>query len=144
MRIRLWGGAVDMPPPLRDAHYELRVSESLLRSANEEGRITDEFEHGINYPCNLVPVNSRPHRLWRQVETECRAAVGDYEGAARSLGLAVDAGLRDLAWIRRCSALTHLRSRPEYPAMVTTVEARVAPRSAIYLAAALPLFRVPR
>ena len=144
MRMRIWGADLELPPPLTNVPRGLALSETILRLTNVHGRVTAEFEDSVAELCGSVPSHSRPQRLWRQVEAECRASVGDLDGAARALRHTVDVGLRDLAWMRRCPAIAPLRERPDFAELEATVATRLAPRIAIYRAAALPLPPPPR
>ncbi len=61
-----------------------------------------------------------------QFYTEMLLATGDLYGARGALGIAVDAGLYDLAWMDRCPLLERLRGDPTWPDLRARVEARAA------------------
>jgi serine/threonine-protein kinase len=138
-RMWLWGAPVAPESDVEHVHPVMRRFDVHMRHIVRTGSLAPAFGADVADMCAQVPPVSRPQRLFRQVEAECRAFVGDTRGALEAVERSVAAGLRDLAWMRRCPLLDAVRPEPEFPALLATVEARVAPRIALYRAAAVPI-----
>ena len=130
-RLTLWRGApVGPPATIVGANEHARRTSSLLVAIASGERPHDD---DLAYMRAITArATHRLRRLWLQVLTEIALAHGDIPGALDTLVEAVDAGMLDLAWLRRCPLLAPLRGDPAFTAHEAAVERATAPIVAAY------------
>jgi hypothetical protein len=90
----------------------------------ETGKVEASQAAYIRAYADSFPPNTRPRRLYRQIEAETCVLADDREGAIRATREAVDDGLDDLAWIESCPLLLDLRREPALAESIALVRQR--------------------
>jgi tRNA A-37 threonylcarbamoyl transferase component Bud32 len=119
----------DLEPPADFGYRAFEIVYGALARTLRTRRVTAADARIIEELC-AAAVGSRVCRMWRQIEAEMYGYAGDAERCAEAIARAVDAGLRDLNWMRRCPAIAPARSHPRF----AVAEAAVAARAEVALA----------
>lgn len=104
---------------------DIEVLTWIMRSAARGQGIDKEVIRRLDSGLDEAGGDSRYRTLQYQFYTEIAARVGMRREAIRYLGHAVDCGLVDINWLRRCPLMTELEHESEYHNAVATVESRV-------------------
>jgi TolB-like protein/tRNA A-37 threonylcarbamoyl transferase component Bud32 len=134
-RLAMWSGRLEWVEDYTTfSNPAITVFHERTVQAIRTRKLDDDAWRSMEVIIEGVPPVSRPRRLFRQMECELRSFVGDVDAAELALAKAVDAGLTDVPWIRRCPLIEPLRARPSFAEHATTVAARSRPAAEAYAA----------
>lgn len=121
-RLDLWRGhAVDVPDAVIAANVAtLPIKVLLLQRDVARGHVTRDRLDDLEAEA-MLPRPRFSLLLW-QLSAELSATAGEHERALAAVGRAIDGGLVDVAWLRRCPLLADLRRDERWPALVARVE----------------------
>jgi hypothetical protein len=125
LRLRFWR---ERDPSIWESLRE-RPLPNLVRM------LFDSVVDGTSFPFPRGKA-SRGRVFFDQVRTEYLAVKGPLDEAFEVLQRAVDEGLLDLTWMKRCPALESLRADPRFAPLQERVAARVEPVRAVLLGGA--------
>ncbi|MEZ4430503.1 MAG: protein kinase [Nannocystaceae bacterium] len=126
VRLSLWQRRDVIEGPPTGRNWLVDTTYSLAREAIATGQLSDNFEHALANLLEHAPKVSRATRLFRQIEAEFSLVTGDRSRGLAAVEASVQAGLEDLAWIRRCPLLAPLRDAGALDEALATVEGRAA------------------
>jgi serine/threonine protein kinase/tetratricopeptide (TPR) repeat protein len=134
-RFSMWCGRPDWIRPVeRSPNAAVGLYHQHTVNLLRTGTLDESAWRELEQMAQAVPAVSRPRRLFRQMECELRCVVGAADAAFVALEGAVDAGLADLAWMRRCPVIAPLRERPTFAPLEAVVRERGRPAADVYAA----------
>ncbi|NVB79979.1 MAG: protein kinase [Kofleriaceae bacterium] len=121
-RLDLWrGNAVEVPDAVIAANIAaLPLKVLLLQRDVARGHVTHDRLDDLEAEA-MLPRPRFSLLLW-QLFAELSAILGEHDRALAAVGRAIDGGLVDAAWLRRCPLLAGLRRDERWPALVARVE----------------------
>jgi len=128
-RFEMWrGNLYALPPVTGEIPASFRRYHEIAEHIHRTGVFSAEDRAALSEVTLVANPRLRASRC--QFMAEFLMLVGDDDEALRLIGVAVDAGLQDHAWMTWCPMLARLRPRPEF----ATLAGRVAERSQQVLA----------
>jgi serine/threonine-protein kinase len=123
-RFWMWRGRPFGPPARGAVSLRVRDVMALSRKAITGGLLDDDDLAMITRWLESVPPGTRGTRLFNQIGAELYLKAGARDLAVGALARAVEGGLEDLGWVRRCPVLDPLRGSPELDEAERVVAAR--------------------
>ncbi|MCB9592483.1 MAG: protein kinase [Sandaracinaceae bacterium] len=137
-RLSLWLGrdVVETLPPGEGNEMDLMMG--VTRAAVLDGRIPPDLRRAFEAVLAPRTELTRRSRLCFQILAELELRCGDEPAALAHVRQAVEVGLEDLAWLRRCPLLAPLHAAGALGRELAIVEARAAAIGAAWDAAIVP------
>ncbi|MEO8878577.1 MAG: hypothetical protein ABI461_23510, partial [Polyangiaceae bacterium] len=128
MRIAVWRGKDDL---VKDARQ--RAGRAIRDAKGSNGVLLRLF-HAEDHKTSVEPAQAlamtagiapRARAHIHSLLAERLALAGDIRGATASVKAARDAGLLDLLWLEKCTALDGLRLRADFTSLVSDVRSAI-------------------